>query len=280
MSDDLVLTALPHPGPRAPDRRPAVATTLKPLSGTLRAGEVVMEGIGRILDEAGCKGGMLDLAGLVCDPFRFVLPAHSDDGLHAAWYSATHAPEGPVIIREGTAMLGMKEGAPFLHCHGIWEETSGKTHMGHLLPFDSIVARDHAVSGLGAPAAWLEALPDAETAFTLFTPKGGDGGRHLLARLCPDEDVTLAVERLAREHGITRARVHGVGSVCVIRFTDGSVMDCIATEIRLTWATIEGGEARIGIAAVDTDGGVMRGTLIPGANPVGVTFELLIERLD
>ena len=275
MSDTKVSGRMIHPGPRAVERAAAVPATLRPLSGTLPAGRTVMAAVGDLFAQAGCKGGVVWLDGVTCDPLRFVLPAPSTDGIHAAWYSDTHAPEGPVTIGRATATVGWKDGAPFLHCHGTWAGT-----MGHLLPFDSVLAADARVHGLGAPDAWFEALPDAETAFTLFTPQGTGTGPDLLTRIGPGEDVITTIEALCARHGIAHARLHGVGSIDHICFTDGTRMDCHATELRLDGATLAHGRATVPIEVVDIKGTIMRGTLERGANPVGVTLELLIERTE
>ncbi|AXC51235.1 DUF296 domain-containing protein [Paracoccus suum] len=261
-----------HPGPRAAERTVAVPADLRRIAGVLPAGRSVMEAVGDLFAAKGCKGGVVWLDGAVCDPLRFVLPAPSTDGLHAAWYSDTHAPDGPVQIGRATATVGWKDGAPFLHCHGTWAGT-----MGHLLPFDSILAADAPVAGIGAPDAWFESLPDVETAFTLFTPQGSGIGTGLLARILPGEDVLTAIETLCAGHGITDARLYGVGSIDHIRFVDGSRTDCHATELHLVGATLRAGEAHVPIEVVDIDGKIMRGVLERGVNPVGVTLELIVE---
>ncbi|QRZ14509.1 DUF296 domain-containing protein (plasmid) [Paracoccus methylovorus] len=265
-----------HPGPRASERIQARSTTLRPINGTLRAGETVMQAVGDLFAAHGCKGGVVWLAGVACEPMRYVLPALSTDGLHAAWYSETHAPKGRWTIQSATATVGSKDGAPFLHCHGIWSDGQD-TAMGHLLPFDAILAEDATVSGLGAAQAWFQALPDEETAFTLFTPQGDDEGPALFARVLPGEDVVSAIETLGRRHGITDARLHAVGSIDHIRFAEGHRMDCLATELRFDGAELVQGRARIPIEVVDIDGRIARGTLTRGENPVGVTLELIIE---
>ena len=268
-----------HPGPRAADRALAVRADLRPISGVLPAGRTVMQAVGDLFAAAGCKGGVVRLDGALCDPIRFVLPAPSTDGIHAAWYSDVHAPDGSVAIDRATATVGRKDGAPFLHCHGTWGGT-----MGHLLALDSVLAADARVTGLGAPDAWFEALPDAETAFTLFTPQGalpgGGSGAGLMARILPGEDVIAAIETLCSGHSITDARLHGVGSIDHVRFADGSRMDCHATELRLDGAVLARGRATVPIEVVDIGGSLMRGRLERGANPVGVTLELVIERTD
>ncbi|ABL72882.1 PCC domain-containing protein [Paracoccus denitrificans] len=265
-----------HPGPRAPDRMQARPALLRPVAGRLRAGQTVMQAVGALFADHGCKGGVVSLAGLRCEPMRYVLPALSTDGLHAAWYSDTHAPEGRWTVDSATATVGWKDGAPFLHCHGIWSDGRDRA-MGHLLPFDSTVAEDVAVEGLGAAETWFEALPDQETAFTLFTPQGGGDGPGLFARILPGEDVVAAIETLAARHGIRDARLHAVGSIDHIRFAEGHRMDCLATELRFADARLARGTAHVPIEVVDIHGHIARGTLARGANPVGVTLELIIE---
>lgn len=265
-----------HPGPRADLRVQARPATLVPVGGTLPAGVSVMQAVGDLFAAHGCKGGMLRLDGVTCNPMRYVLPALSTDGLHAAWYSDTHAPEGTWLIESATASVGQKDGAPFLHCHGIWTD-GGTQEMGHLLPFDSVLAADAKVSGLGAADTWFESLPDGETAFTLFTPTGDGKGPCLFVRILPGEDVVTAIETIAADHGLLNANLHAVGSIDHIRFNDGQRVDCLATELHFDGATLTDGKAHIPIEVVDIAGHIHRGTLTRGDNPVGVTLELIIE---
>jgi hypothetical protein len=274
----IALARLAHPGPRAADRRQAAPATLRPLAGRLAADRPVMDEVARLFAENGCKGGILWLDGLTCDPMRFVLPALSPDAAHAAFYSATHAPEGPVRIGASTASVGWRDGALFLHCHGQWTGALG-TAMGHLLPTDSIIAATAQVRGIGSPDAWFEALPDPETNFTLFAAAGGGGSDGLVARLRPDEDVAAAIAALCAEHRIPHARVHGLGSIAEPRFADGRHVPCVATEVRIDAGRIANGEVTLDVSLVDVDGAIHAGRIAPGLNPVGVTFELVIEAL-
>ena len=180
-----------HPGPRATQRMQVARTRLVPVSGALRAGETVLAGVARVFADAGCRGGVAFLDGVTCDPMRYVLPALSTDGVHAAWYSDTFAPEGSCRIIRATASVGVKDGQPFLHCHGIWDTLDGRA-MGHLL-LDSVVAEDCEITGIGALDAWFDSRADAETAFTLFQAAGGGDGSALLVRVAP----AAAVRRIA-----------------------------------------------------------------------------------
>lgn len=269
-----------HPGPRTAERVQAARTRLVPVAGSLRAGETVMAGVTRLFAEAGCPGGVVFLDGVSCDPMRYVLPALSRDASHAAWYSETFAPEGPVGIETATASVGQRDGAAFLHCHGIWD-TGEQRAMGHLLPFDSVVANDANVTGIGARDAWFDSRPDAETNFILFQISGGlPEAPGLIARIAPGEDVVTAVETLCAEAGWRDACIHGLGSIDHILFTDDSRVDCLATELRFTGARVENGRAHLPIDVVDIDGAISHCVLARGENPVGVTLEILIEPKD
>lgn len=266
-----------HPGPRAEARVQAVRATLVPVSGQGRAGQSVMQAVAAIFADAGCRGGVMRLDGALCDPLRYVLPAFSTDGLHAAWYSDEIPTPGPVRIGPATAIVGQRDGQTFLHCHGIWSAADGAARMGHLLPLGSVLAEDVVLHGIGSTDARFDALPDEETAFTLFQPQGGGAGRGLLARLRPGEDVATAIASLCANHGITDARVHGVGSIDHIRFQDGTRVDCMATELRFADASLRVGCPHLPIQVVDTDGRIHSGILAEGENPVGVTVEIVIE---
>ena len=118
---------------------------------------------------AGCIGGFVTLRGGQCDPFRYVMPAASPDAHHVAWYSDTFAPEGSVTIERAGAIVGRRDGKPFVHCHGIWNTQEGM-RMGHLLAPDTMVTEPVEAIGIGLKTATFEGLPDPETNFTLFEP--------------------------------------------------------------------------------------------------------------
>lgn len=270
-----------HPGPVVEVRREVVRTVLKPVEGELQPGETFMDGIARVFAEAGCHCGYVTIEGGACDPFRYVLPALSPDEEHAAWYSETHAPEAGGRFVAATAMVGERDGAPFLHCHGIWDTGEGKPRMGHVLPFDSVVSRPIWVKGHGSAVAAFSSIPDPETNFTLFSAKGDSlSGNGVLLRVRPNEDIVTAIEDACAEAGIESGSIHGIGSIYEPIFEDGRRVNCLATEIDIENGvlerTAEGLRARLDVAIVDTDGVIYRGRLARGDNPVGVTFELVI----
>lgn len=281
LSEKPVPRRLRHPGPAAPVRREAVRTGLKPVKGVLQPGEVFLAGVARVFSEAGCKGGVAQITGGACDPFRYLLPAFSPDKEHAAWYSDTFAPQGGGRFETATAIFGERDGAPFLHCHGIWETGEHGLRMGHVLPFDSVVSEPVTIKGYGSLTATFDSIPDSETNFTLFSARGESGaGNGILLRVRPDEDIATAIEEVCAQRGIESARIYGIGSIVEPVFEDGRRIACIATEIDIENGMLEktpdGLRARLDAAVVDTEGTIYHGRLVRGDNPVGVTFELVI----
>ncbi|WP_404947083.1 PCC domain-containing protein [Rhizobium terrae] len=250
----------------------------------LQPGEVFLAGVARVFAEAGCKGGFVNVEGGACDPFRYVLPAFSPDKEHAAWYSETFAPPAGGKFQAATAIFGERDGAPFVHCHGIWDTGEGGLRMGHVLPFDSVVSEPVPVRGYGSVKATFDSIADSETNFTLFSAVGESGpGNGILLRIRPNEDVATAIEEICVGHGVEKALIFGIGSIYEPVFEDGRRVACLATEIAIENGILEktpdGPRARLDAAVVDTDGIIYRGRLARGDNPVGVTFELVIAGL-
>jgi acyl-CoA synthetase (AMP-forming)/AMP-acid ligase II/predicted DNA-binding protein with PD1-like motif len=277
--------SLAHPGPRNPHRREVVETPLLPIAGQLQPGETFMAGVARVFSEAGCRAGVLCVDGGSCAPFHYVLPALSHDREHAAWYSAAFVPEAGARFISATATFGERDGAAFLHCHGIWDVGAAQPRMGHVLPFDSIVADPVPVRGHGSASPVWQSVLDIETNFTLFSAQGeGCRGNGVCLRLRPDEDVCTAIEQVCAELGIENARIYGLGSIYMPIFDDGRQVRCVATEVVIEEGLLQAGQhgvrALINSAVVDVDGEVYRGRLEKGQNPVGVTFELLVQSLS
>jgi predicted DNA-binding protein with PD1-like motif len=278
-----------HPGPVAPERVTAVASQPFPLHFTLEPGHMVDEAIAKGFAASGCVGGFVALQGGRYEPFRYVIPAASADADHVAWYSATFELVGPVEIARACAIVGRRDGKPFLHCHGIWNTTDG-LRMGHLLAPGTRVAEVVHVTGIGSREVTFEARPDPETNFTLFEPTrvagaAADliGARVLLVKVRPNEDIILAIERVCARHGIGAANVYGIGSLNEVRFADGRRVESHATEILIQKGraqSIDGcPRVRLDIDVVDMEGRIHSGEIVRGDNPVCVTFELVIEAL-
>ena len=279
-----------HPGPPAAERVNAVAGSPVPLRFALEPGDAVDQAIAKGFAAAGCSGGFVAFRGGVCEPFRYVTPAASPDASHVAWYSDTFAPAGRVDISRACAIVGIRDDRPFIHCHGFWDTAEGR-RMGHLLGPLTTVAEPIEVQGIGVQGATFKGIPDPETNFTLFEPvrleegaPASTGSRALLAKVRPNQDISLAIEDICRRHGIESANVYGIGSLNEVRFVDGTRVDSHATEVLIREGSVRsaGGrpQARLSIDVVDMEGAIFSGSLVHGDNPVCVTFELVIEEAE
>lgn len=278
-----------HPGPAAAERFAAVPGAAMPIRFVLEPGLTIDEAVAAGMREAGCIGGFVEFRGGRSEPFRYVMPAASSDPRYVAWYSETFEPDGLVDVTRACAIVGVREGKTFLHCHGIWDTAKGQ-RMGHMLAPLSRVAEPIEVAGIGFTNATFEAKPDTETNFTLFEPVRDTrasspmtGARALLAKVRPNQDINLAIEEICLRHEIASANIYGIGSLNGVRFVNGAQVDSHATEVLIRAGRFksEGGQprARLNLDVVDLDGVISSGEITRGDNPVCVTFELVIEAL-
>ena len=285
------MRSIKQPGPSAAERIQWVAARGRGFSFALEAGLPLLEAARRGLAAKGFAGGVLNIAGGALGPFAYVMPALSKTAANAAFYSDTFRPEGVTRLTTATMTLGVRDGAPFFHCHGLWTEEGGHAGGGHILPEETVIAEPFVVEAFGIDGAVFAAEPDAETNFKLFgpvaaPPRGARAETPAFAlRLRPNQDFAGALEGFCREQGIARARVRGgVGSTIGARFTDGRIVEPFATELTVTSGHIASAAdgalaAALDIALVDYTGGLAEGRLVRGDNPVLMTMELVLEVL-
>jgi predicted DNA-binding protein with PD1-like motif len=288
---DKLMRHIVQPGPPASERIQWVEARGRGFSFTLEAGLPLLEAARRGFAAEGFAGGTLNIKGGALGPFAYVMPALSKTGENAAFYSDTFRPAGITRLKIATMTLGLRDGAPFFHCHGLWTEPDGRAGGGHILPEETMVTEPFVVEAFGLDGATFTAEPDPETNFKLFGPlacaaKDAATTRRAFAlRLRPNQDFAGALEAFCREHGITRGRIHGgVGSTIGARFTDGHIVETFATELTVKSGMIVSGascalEAELDVALVDYTGGIAEGRLMRGDNPVLMTMELVVEVL-
>ena len=236
---------------------------------------------------------MLSLRAGALGPFAYVMPALSKTGANAAFYSDTFRPAGITRLKCGAMTFGQRDGAPFFHCHGLWTETDGHLHGGHILPEESVVAEPFAVDAFGIDGAMFTAEPDSETNFKLFGPVVVGDDQRQMRRAAPLRCGCGRTRILPRRWKISagsaaifRARIHGgVGSTIGAHFTDGRNVVPFATELAIRSGEIAPGadgklEATLDVALVDYLGGIAEGRLMRGDNPVLMTMELVLEVLE
>jgi predicted DNA-binding protein with PD1-like motif len=295
MTTPLPLPLDPHrrirqPGPPVFPRVQAVAGQCRRVDVVLPAGAVLLDAIHAAMVAHRSESAVLELEGGGFGPFAYVIPALSVDGAQAAFYSETFRPPGVSALVDGRVTFGLRDGAPFLHCHAFWTEAGG-LRGGHVLPTPETV--------IAAPImarAWLldgmafEQHLDPETNFTLFGPVArpgsdgrSDGGsgvgtRCFGLRLRPNQDLCAALEAFCAEHGIARATLRGgVASIIGADFVDGTMVENFATEMFIRSGVIVAGKARLDVALVDYTGRLSAGVLRRGANPVLMTVEVVLE---
>ncbi|WP_027550818.1 PCC domain-containing protein [Bradyrhizobium sp. Cp5.3] len=285
------MRSIKQPGAPIAERIQWVEARGRAFSFTLQAGLPLLQAVHRGLAAEGFAGGVLNFRRGALGPFAYVMPALSKTGENAAFYSDTFRPGGITQTKLGGMTLGLRDGAPFFHCHGLWTEADGRASGGHMLPDETIVAEPFEVEAFGLDGAMFTAEPDPETNFKLFGPvaavstRARTTSRAFALRLRPNQDFAEALEGFCRAHGIARAKIHGgVGSTIGARFTHGGVTEPFATELAVTTGTIAPGqsgalEAALDVALVDYTGGLAEGRLIRGDNPVLMTMELVLEVL-
>jgi predicted DNA-binding protein with PD1-like motif len=271
---------LTQPGPVHPVRIDICPGTLEPLRFTLRAGLSLTEALTGPLVEAGFRSATVVVKGGALSPFRYVMPGPADSTEHVAYFTAPRAPEGVTRIEQANATLGWSDGKPMLHCHAAWVEPDGQRRGGHILPVDSIVCEETAVEAWGFRDIAVATEPDLETNFTLLQPRGTSAtGNAVFARVKPNEDIVRAVETIAAAHGMRDATVRGsLGSLIGARFAGGGGVDDHATEVLVRHGSVRDGKADLDLLVVDMKGAVHDGRLLPGENPVCITFDLVLER--
>jgi predicted DNA-binding protein with PD1-like motif len=280
-----------QPGPPVRERIQWVEARGRAFTFTLEAGLSLLEAARRGFAAFGFAGGTLNVKRGALGPFAYVMPALSKTGDNAAFYSDTFRPDGVTQLKLATMTLGVSDGAPFFHCHGLWREADGRESGGHMLPEETFVAEPFEVEAFGIVGATFTTQPDPETNFRLFGPvaseaRGVDAiSRAFALRLRPNQDFAGSLEGFCRARGITHAKIHGgVGSTIGARFTGGRVTEPFATELAVTSGVIMSGvdgalEATLDVAMVDYTGGIAQGRLIRGDNPVLMTMELVLEAL-
>jgi len=214
------MRSIEQPGAATAERIQWVEARGRAFSFTLAAGLPLLEAARRGFAEAGFTGGVLSMREGALGPFAYVMPALSKTGANAAFYSDTFRPSGITRLKLGAMTLGECDGAPFFHCHGLWTETDGSLHGGHILPEESIVAESFAVEAFGIDGAMFTAEPDPETNFKLFGPVARAGtnvkadSRAFALRMRPNQDFAAALETFCRQHRARRRRYAAGGARC------------------------------------------------------------------
>ena len=273
-----------QPGPAPAERLVAVEALGVELDFEIAAGALMLDRIGAALAARGLESAVLELEGGAFAPFTYVIPALSTLPQHAAFFSAMMRPAGETPFASGRLTYGLKDGAPFFHCHGFWT-AEGRPTGGHVIPQESVVAQPIRARGLGLLGAAFVAEPDPETGFQIFgpvarpLPADAAGTPVVAIRIRPNEDTTTTFEAICAARGWTAATIRGgVASTIGARFQGGGRVENFATEVYVTDGRIGPGAAgAIDVALIDYTGALAEGRLRRGDNPVLMTFEAVVQ---
>lgn len=268
-------------GPEHPQRIDSRRVRGIPIAFDMEPGQTLLAALTRPLVEAGMQSAALRFGeGGALSPFHYVMPGPPDGPQHVAYFSAPRCPEGETRVNQAAVTFGWNGTEPAVHIHGVWTEPGGDRRGGHMLPGECVVHSSMRVDGIGFPDSRIETMPDAETNFTLFQLAGirpTDSGNHIVARVRPNEDITLAAEAAARQHGVTDAIIFGtLGSLIGTHFADGRIVQADATEVLVRQGRLRGGVAELDMIIVDEQGRAEEGLLLRGENPVLITFDLVL----
>lgn len=289
-----------HPGIPNLVKTCSVTGRIKSAEVVLQAGPTLLEGMIDALEPFHTQSAVLRLKGGAFASFCYVMPALSKSQEHSVYFSDRYDVAGQVELETASVTYGLRDDKPWLHCHAVWVEPDGSRRCGHLLPGDIRISQPIEASVSLLHGVAFKVKPDTETNFSLFVPEQvkmhppcsqpdvqdlSSPKTAFAIRLAPNVDVCTALENFCVAHSITRATIHGgVGSTVGAVFDDDRVVEPFVTEMLIRQGRIEPDEqgcmqAQIDISMVDYKGGISEGRLKRGANPVLVTFELVLEPL-
>ncbi|MGO2879920.1 MAG: hypothetical protein ACTIDT_08165 [Halomonas sp.] len=280
-SNAVALGYIEHPGTPAQTRYQAQLCHTQERSLTLEGGQTLHDAIVQALQKQAISSAYLTINNAAMQTLHYVIPGDDPSGQHAAWYSETHRLSPPANIHTAGIHVGLRDGEPFLHCHGIWQQGDGHTAVGHLLAPASILANDIEVSCIAIEGAYLAVTADEETRFPLFAPYQGASSaakpNALLLTLRPNQDLNAAIAATAKRYGIDTAQIMGLGSLVQTCFTDGHQLKSHANEILILDGTLKDGQPSLQAVSVGIGGEQHQGALAPGRNAICVTCELLLR---
>ncbi|MFK7858282.1 MAG: hypothetical protein AB8B64_05670 [Granulosicoccus sp.] len=264
-----------HPGPETVVRKVCAYGDVYRHSVRLSAGRNLMDSVAQLMNGKNCDCALIVLDEVDVGPFDYVIPSYANDEVHAAWYSETYVCQA-AQLRNATAIVGRRDGAWWMHCHALWD-TEHTTGMGHLLPDKVTLVRDATVTLYAFTGGGFDVALDVETAFPIFHVHGQrKHGTAFIARINPHEDIHTALVDLINEAGFAKACVFGIGSLIGAQFETGEPMKCPISEVLISPGAQWNGSLTLPVHCVDTVNTLFHGTIVRGAAPVLVTFELMV----
>lgn len=287
-----------HAGPRLSPRIVSVPTRHAEHLVDLVAGDDLFDSVTVLLETLDVSGLMVEFLDGEFGRINYVYPAYGPDAEHPMSFTTEFRHEGPAVLRHASATVGTKNGGPFAHIHASWLTEEGLAEGGHLLPGTLVGPKGMRLRVFALADAQQLSETDRETGFFAFAPTA----RHspatesaqepesasasastdaVISRVRPGELIDEAIVAICREAGFDSAEVRAsLGSTTGAVFLDGTA-PWPAVEFTHLTGSVRGAlgddaKVRLDAEVVDVDGEVHAGRLAIGANPVAVTFELLV----
>lgn len=288
------MKTLTHPGPATQPRIVAVRARSRGELRTLTPGALLQEELTALAHELGEGSAYFEIHGGRLEPVSYCTPGPSTQERAMSFSSERGAELAHLVYGSGT--VGYRHGAPFIHSHCLWMLPDGSLRGGHLWPETRSGAHAPVALFYGVEGARWVSADDEETRMPVFTAyeeaeamAESPSIETTIARILPGQDITLTVERVAREAGYQRAAVRGgLGSLVggqlidprngTVRTVDGPGTEVVAL-VGSVEPTEDGPRARLSCTMVDLHGDLHAGELERGTNAVAVTFELILQNI-
>ncbi|WP_430592394.1 PCC domain-containing protein [Humidisolicoccus flavus] len=289
------MQTLTHPGLATEPRIRSVSVHSQGMLRRLTPGTLLPEELTALARELGEGNGYFEIHGGTFEPVSYCTPGPATSE-RAMSFSSERGDELVHLIY-GSGTIGFRDGAPYVHSHCLWIDPSGKLRGGHLWPETRVGTDAPTVALYGVTGATWISADDEETNMPVFTAYKEEGDMSTnasiettIARVLPGEDISLTIERVAKEAGYERAVVRGgLGSLVggqlldprtgQVKSVDGPGTEVVAL-IGHVETTEEGHRTRLSCTMVDLHGELHAGELVRGENAVAVTFELILQNLS
>ncbi|WP_231444402.1 DNA-binding protein [Brevibacterium zhoupengii] len=289
-----------HAGPRLSPRLVSVPTRHSEHLIDLVAGDDLFDSVTGLLKTLDVSGLMVEFVAGEFGRIDYVYPAYGPDAERPMSFTTEFHHAGPAVLCHASATVGAKGGEPFAHIHASWLTEEGLAEGGHLLPGTLVGPNGMRLRVFALADAQQLSEADPETGFFAFAPtalhtpaaesaqgsvsmsESAQGSSNaVISRVRPGELIDDAIVAICREAGFDSAEVRAsLGSTTGAVFFDGTA-PWPAVEFTHLTGSVRGAlgddpRLRLDAEVVDVAGEVHAGQLVLGANPVAVTFELLV----
>ncbi|MCF2572698.1 PCC domain-containing protein [Brevibacterium sp. UCMA 11754] len=277
-----------HAGPRQSPRIVSVPTRQSEHLIDLAAGDDLFAAVTSLLESLDVSGLMVEFTDGEFGRIDYVYPAYGPDAEHPMSFTSDFQHDGPAELRHASATVGKKDGVPFTHIHASWLTEGGLAKGGHLLPGTLVGPKGMRLRVFALADAQQLSEADPETGFFAFAPTAmrspaseSAPSSAVISRVRPGELIDDAIVTICRAAGFDTAEVRAsLGSTTGAVFTDSSA-PWPAVEFTHLTGSVSGAlgdnpQVSLEGEVVDVAGEVHAGQLALGANPVAVTFELLV----